>query len=58
MTRGRGSMGALLGMHSQKHFKEPSDVGIILHDQIKSKREKFIWHSGLLNEFSVTNYSA
>ena len=26
-------MGALLGMHSQKQFKEPSDVGIILLDQ-------------------------
>lgn len=27
----------LSGMHFKKQFKEPSDVGIILRDQIKSK---------------------
>lgn len=38
----------LTGMHFKKQFKEPSDVGIILRDQIKSKWEKFIWHFGVL----------
>lgn len=27
----------LTGMHFKKQFKEPSDVGIILRDQIKSE---------------------
>lgn len=27
----------LSGIHFKKQFKEPSDVGIILRDQIKSK---------------------
>ena len=37
MTRSRGGTGDLTGMHFKKQFKEPSDVGIILRDQIKSK---------------------
>lgn len=48
---------ALTGMHFKKQFKEPSDVGIILHDQIKSKWEKFIWHFGVLKGLSVINYT-
>lgn len=49
----RGAEGlwvALPGMHSQKQFKEPSDVGIILHDQIRSKWEKSL--SGILERWT------
>lgn len=35
--REQGLRVALTGMHFKKQFKEPSDVGIILRDQIKSK---------------------
>lgn len=42
--KGAGHGCAHREMHFKKQFKEPSDVGIILHDQIKSKWEKFIWH--------------
>lgn len=47
----------LSGMHFKKQFKKPSDVGIILRDQIRSKWEKFIWHFGVLKELSFINYT-
>lgn len=43
----------LSGMHFKKQFKKPSDVGIILRDQIRSKWEKFIWHFGVLKELRL-----
>lgn len=43
----------LSGMHYKKQFKKPSDVGIILRDQIRSKWEKFIWHFGVLKELRL-----
>lgn len=43
----------LSGMHFKKQFKKPSDVGIILRDQIRSKWEKFIWHFRVLKELRL-----
>lgn len=43
----------LSGMHYKKQFKKPSDVGIILRDQIRRKWEKFIWHFGVLKELRL-----